>query len=184
LEIARKVGNPGLINHCLIYPSEALVYSKQYDRGRPLVEELLASSEKLEYIYGIENARHLLGDCAQGTKSFKEAERRYAQGIEIALKYNWIWLAACDMQGVAFALSGQSRWAKSIRLDIAAREKIRTLCGGTLDGLVAFWDEWIETYLGGARKELGEDLTKKYEEEGKNISFEEAIKYALNFDLD
>jgi non-specific serine/threonine protein kinase len=183
LEIARKVGNPSLINHCLIYPCEALVYSKQYDKGKLLAEELLISSEKLDYIYGIENARHFLGDCAQGTKNFTEAEKRYAQGIETALKYDWIWLAACDMQGVAFALSGQSRWAKSIRLDAAAREKIRTI-GGTLDGLVQFWDEWIEAYLGVARKEVGEELTRKYEEEGKKVGFEAAIEYALDFDKD
>jgi predicted ATPase len=183
LEIARKVGDPGLINHCLAMICQVYVHSKQYDRGRPLVEELLSSSEKLGHIYGIECAKHFLGDCAQGTMNFKEAERLYARGIETGLKYGWIWLAACDMQGVAFALSGQSRWAKSIRLDTAAREKIKTI-GGSLDGLVPFWDEWIETYLKGARIELGEELTRKYEEEGRNMGFEAAIEHALDFEKD
>jgi hypothetical protein len=39
------------------------------------------------------------------------------------------------MQGVSFALSGQLRWAKSVCLDAAAREKVKSL-GGTLDGLI------------------------------------------------
>ena len=183
LEIARKVDNPGLINHCLIYLCQVFVHSKQYDHGRPLVEELLASSEKLEYIFGIESARHYLGDCALGTKNFKEAENRYALGIETALKYGMIALAAFDLQGVAFALSGQLRLAKSIRLDAAARELMRNL-GGTVDGLYKFWDDWIDTYIGGAREILGEELTRKYEDEGKNMGFEASVEYAMNFDKD
>jgi len=183
LEIAKEVGNPGLINHCLIFLCEGIVYSKQYERGRQLTEELLLSSEKLGHIFGIETARHFLGDCAQGMHNFIEAEKRYAHGIETGLKYGFLWLAACDLQGVAFALSGQKRWAKSIRLDSAAREKVETL-GGTFDGMVPFWDEWIETYLGGARKEVGEELTRQYEEEGKSMGFEAAVKYAMDFERD
>ena len=151
--------------------------------AKPLVEESLISSVKLDNAWGIECARHLLGDCAQGIRDFKEAEKRYALTIETSLKYGFIWLAACDLQGVAFALSGQGRLAKAIRLDVAAREKIRTI-GGTLDGMVPFWDEWIETYLGGARKEVGNEMTRKYEEEGRKMEFEDAIKYALDFDRD
>ncbi len=183
LELARKVGDTGLINHCLIYPCGVLVYSKQYGRALPLVQELLETSEKLEYPYGIENARHFLGDCALGHYHFKDAEKLYAQGIEASLKYGWVWLSGCDMQGVAFALSGQSRWEKSLRLDAAAREKIKSL-GGSLDGMVQFWDEWIETYIGRAKKKLGEELAAKCEEEGRNLGFEAAIDYALDFERD
>ena len=156
LELARKIDSPGLITHCLMNPCGVHVYSKQFDRALPLANELLEISEKLEYPLGIENARHYLGDCALGTKKFKEAEKLYALGIEAALKYGWVWLSGCDMQGVAFALSGQSRWAKAVRLDTAAREKVRTL-GGSLDGLVQIWDEWIDTYMGRAKEELGEE---------------------------
>jgi excinuclease UvrABC nuclease subunit len=53
-----------------------------------------------------------------------------------------------------------------------------------LDGGAEFWDEWIETYLKGARKEVGEELTRKYEEEGKNMGFEAAVEYALDFGRD
>jgi len=183
LEIARKLGSPGLINFCLLSVCQATVHSEQFDRGRPLAEELLISSEKLEYVYGIEVARHYLGDCALGIGDFKEAEKRYGLGIETALKYGFTWLAACDLQGVAFALSGQSRWVKSIRVDSAAREKLRVM-GSTTSGAAQFWDEWIETYLEGARKKVGEELTRKYEEEGNNMGFEAAVEYALDFDKD
>jgi hypothetical protein len=116
-------------------------------------------------------------------KDFMEAEKRYGLAIETAMKYGYILFAVTDIQGVAFALSGQSRLAKSIRLDAAAGEKYKDL-GITLKGMVKFWDEWIETYLAGARKKVGEELTRKYEQEGKKMGFEAAIQYALDFDKD
>ena len=183
LEIARKVGNPGLINHCLIYLCTILVHTKQYERGRTLVEELLLSSEKLEHILGIESALHLLGDCTVGTRDFKEGEKRYAQGVETSLRYGNMLYTTFDIQGVAFALSGQKRWAKSIRLDAAAREQLKKL-GIVIDGMFGFWDEWIETYIEGAKKEVGEDLASLYEEDGIAMGFDKAVEYALNFKKD
>ena len=44
--------------------------------------------------------------------------------------------------------------------------------------------EKIETDLDEARKQVGEDLTRKYEEEGKNMGFEAAVEYALEFERD
>jgi predicted ATPase len=183
LEIARKVGQPGLVNHCLIFLCQLFVHSKQYERGRPLVDELLVSSEKLEQPEGIEAARHYLGDCALGMKDYKEAEKRYAFGIETSLKHGNLFIAAVDLQGVAFALSGQSRLAKSIRLDAAAVEKARSL-GFSFSGLVEFWDEWIETYIEGAKEKVGEELTKKYHKEGRAMGFDKAVEYALDFNQD
>ncbi len=83
--------------------------------------------------------------------NYIEAEKRYAHGNETGLKYGFLWLAACDMQGVAFALSGQRRWSKAVRFDTAAREKVKTL-GGTLDGMVQIWDEWIDNLYRRSKK--------------------------------
>lgn len=183
LEIARKLGNPGLINHCLIYYCINLVHTKQYEKGKPLVEELLLSSEKLENIYGIESAIHLIGDCTVGMKDFKEGEKRYAQGIETSLKYGGIAYVTFDIQGVAFALAGQGRWAKAIRLDAAAREQFKEL-GMEVDGMVGFWDEWIDTYIEGAKKEVGKELTLQYQREGIKMGLKRAVEYALDFNKD
>jgi len=53
-----------------------------------------------------------------------------------------------------------------------------------VDGLYKFWDDWIDTYIGGAREILGEELTRRYEDEGKNMGFEASVEYAMNFDKD
>jgi non-specific serine/threonine protein kinase len=183
LEISRNLGNPGLINYCLIYMCTVLVQSKQYEKGKPLVEELLSSSKKLDNIWGIECALHYLGDCGVGTLDFIDAERLYAQGVEMSYKHGTLWLAAYDTQGIAFALSGQGRYAKAIRLDAAARDQLKKL-GVEVDGMYGFWDEWIETYIEGAKKELGKERTMQCQEEGIRMGFDKAVEYALDFNED
>ena len=183
LEIARKIGKPGFINRCLQSVCQSLVHSKQFKKGLPYVEELIDSSEKLKQPWGILGARHYHSDCALGLKDYKEAEKRYGYGIEMAVKYGNDWLQFVDMQGVAFALSGQSRWEKSLRLNAASFEKARSL-GVNIYGMFEFWDEWIDTYIEGAKKEVGEELAKKYEEEGRTMGFEKALEYALDFEKD
>jgi predicted ATPase len=183
LESARKTGDPGLINYCLISVCMRFVFSKEWEQAIPYIEELLISSEKLKQPLGILYARHYHSDCTLGLRNFKEAEKRYAFSMKTALKYGHTFITTNDLHGVAFSVSGQSRWAKAIRLDAAARENYRIM-GLNIRGLIKFWDEFFDTYIEGARKKLGEELTRKYEEEGRNMGFEAAVKYALDFDKD
>jgi tetratricopeptide (TPR) repeat protein len=183
LEMAKETENQGLINHCQIYVCTILVHTKQYEKGRPLVEEVLIEAEKLNQLHVIEGAYHLLGDCTLGMGDYEEGEKRYARGIEVSYGQGNVMYAATDIQGVGFAVAGQGRLAKAIRLDAAARVKYAEL-GIVIDGMLAFWDEWIETYIGGAKKEVGEVLAQQYVNEGKAMSFEEAVAYALDFEKD
>ena len=183
LDMARQLGKPGLINYCLTSLCNVLVHSKQFERGLPYVEELIESSEKLEQPWGIMSARHYHSDCALAKEDYQEAERRYGLGITLAIKYGNDWLQFADMQGVAFALSGQRRWKKSLRLNAASVEKSRIM-GVSIYGILEFWDEWIETYIEGAKKEVGEELAKQYEAEGTAMAFDKAVEYALDFEKD
>lgn len=181
LEIARKIGKPGLFNACLQSVCASLTWSKEYDKVKPLLNELLISSQELEQPTGIITAHHFFADSALGTGNYIEAEKKYCQVVSLAIEYGMPHQVGIDMQGVAFALAGQLRWAKSIRLDAAAREIVKQY-GFVLDGIAEFWDEWIETYIEGAKKKVGEELTKQYQEEGRQMGFEKAVEYALDFD--
>ncbi len=183
VEIARKIGNPILINYCLIDLCQSFVHLEQYDRARPMIEEFLDSADEQKQSDLIIRARRFLGDCDLGEENYQEAERRYGLALETALKYGNVLDAAFELQGIAFSVSGQARWAKAIRLDAAAREKSRML-GVNMYGLIKFYDVMIDSYIGEARKKLGEELTRKYEEEGKKMGFEAAIEYSLDFDKD
>jgi hypothetical protein len=184
LEIARKIGKQGFINHCLKAVCQLLVHSKQFERGLPYVEDFIEHSEKLNQPFGMMTARHFHSDCALGLKDFKEAEKRYGLGIQTSMKYGNDFIAIADLQGVAFSLSGQSRWNKSLTLNAAANEKAKSF-GVNMYGIVEFWDEWIDTYIeNGAKKEVGDELSKQCEEAGMAMGFEKAVEYALDFEKD
>jgi hypothetical protein len=183
MELAKKTRNLELINHCLGYVCFTYLTAKNFNQVKPLLDELLETSEKLNQPDGIILARHYMGDVALGEGDFRGAERRYALSIETCWKYGNTLQSITDLQGVAFAVSGQSRYAKSIRLDAAAHEEARQN-GTHLTGLAGFWDDWICTYIEGAKKEVGEELTKQYQAEGRAMSFDEAVKYALNSEID
>ena len=112
-----------------------------------------------------------------------KAEKEYGHAVISAQKFGNTAYIAIDLQGVAFALSGQSRWAKSIRLEGAAR-KIYDQIGMVVEGIAEFWDVFMATYIDNAKKELGEELTLKYLEEGRFTESEKAVEYALNFEKD
>ena len=183
VEIARKIGNPILIDYCLIDLCQSYIHTKQYDLAKPMIEEFLDSANEQKQSGLIIRARRFLGHCALCEGNYKEAEKGYCLALETALKYGNILDAAFELQCIAFSVSGQSRWAKSIRLDAAACEKARIL-GVSTYGLIQLHDEYIDTYIGGAKEKLGEELTREYEERGKNMGFEAAVEYALDFEKD
>ena len=184
VEIARKTGDLFLYNYCLIDLCQRFVCLEQFDKARIMVEEFLVSSKDMEQVELILRAHRFLGDCALGNGDYKEAEKRYRLALETALKCGNILDATVELLNVAFSVSGQSRWIKAIRLDAAAREKALML--GTklyeLLRLFKLYDKCIDICIGEAREKLGEELARKYEEEGKKMGFEAAIQYALNFD--
>ena len=172
-----------MANRSLADLCQSYIQFQKYDEAKPFVEELVISSEKLQQPWEIVLSHHFRGDCALGTKDFKEAEKEYGEAVISAQKFGNTAYVAVDLQGVAFALSGQSRWAKSIRLDAAAR-MIYDEIGMQIDGVAEFWDVFIATYIESAKQELGEEITRKHQEEGRAMETEQAVEYALDFDKD
>ena len=62
-------------------------------------------------------------------------------------------------------------------------EKLKAM-GSTVEGMFEFWDEWIEKYIEGAKKKLGDELVRRYEEEGTAMGFDRAVEYTLDFEKD
>jgi hypothetical protein len=86
------------------------------------------------------------------------------------------------MIGVAMSVGGQSRYAKTIRLNAAALEQASRL--GIRIPEIKFWQDLMNKYIIGAKKKLTKEQLKRHEEDGKKMGFEAAIKYALDFDKD
>ena len=178
LELARQTNNLELMNHCLGYVCLNLFTAKKYSQAKPMIMEYLDTSQKLKQPDGIVLARHYLADCALADKDFKEAENLYKLSMETGREYGNYIQSVIDIQGVAFAVSGQSRWEKAIRLDAAANEIVGKE-GVKTRGLVDFWDEWIDTYIERAKKEVGEKAVKQLVKEGVDMGYDEAARVCI-----
>ena len=125
---------------------------------------------------------HFYSDCAIMRKDFDEAEKRYSVAMNSYLRNGNVVEACNDFQGLAFALSGQKRYMKALRLQGAIQAKQDEF--GIPTAQVKFWLDWFEEYLNGARKAVGEEKAAKYEQEGRQMGFENAVEYALDFGRD
>ena len=112
---------------------------------------------------------------------YKEAEKGYGIALENAFKTGNMFFVCIELLGVSFAVAGQSRLQKAIRLSTFSREYSKQ--NGILvpeELGLPFWLEFVENFIVVARNKLGEELNQKYEAEGKAMNIEEAVEYALD----
>jgi predicted ATPase/AraC-like DNA-binding protein len=183
--LAESLNDPGVELYCLIVVSQGLVDLKNTEEARSMNRKILKLAEDLGDQYGILAAHHFSGDCALMEGKFHESEKEYGKGLSTTLIYNVLSYSCLEMVGIAISVAGQGRYAKALRLNAAATKMAKSN-----DLLVpeeyefVFWQELVKQHIIGTREKLGEELTYKYEEEGRSMSFDEAVKYALNADTD
>jgi len=172
--------------YLLLQSKTALLYvyvcQLQVDLAEPLAEQNLKDAVALNDNMMKPHNLHLYSDCALMRKGFNEAEKRYSVGMRKFLE-NGNQVEACmELTGLLFAISGQGRYMKALRLMGAVDAKHDEL--GYSVPLVLFWIDWFEEYLNGARKAVGEEKAAQYEQEGRQMGFEKAVEYALDFEND
>jgi non-specific serine/threonine protein kinase len=185
LEIARKIGDPGLINYSMTAEGQGLVALKRVDKARPMAQKIVVSSIELEQPLMLRLGYHYLGDCAMMEGNSHAAEKEYGLSLEVAFKSGNLFFTCIELLAVAIAVAGQSRMVKAIRLSAASRDI--AIENGILvpeELQYEFWIEFINTYIVSSREKLGEELTQKYEHEGKSMGLDQAVEYALDFNRD
>jgi hypothetical protein len=165
--------------------SQGLVNLKRFNEARTIAGEIISNAESLGNYFGMFAGHHNLADCALMEGKYLESEQEYGTGIEIVMQYQDMVPVLVELTGIAMSVSGQGRYAKGLRLNSAAT--VAAMKTGTLIpekmGLL-FWQEQVQLHIVGARKKLGEKLTKKYESEGLEMKLQEAIDYALDYERD
>jgi predicted ATPase/tRNA A-37 threonylcarbamoyl transferase component Bud32 len=152
------------------------------DLAEPMAKQTLAEAMKLNMPREVMMTRHYYADCALERDEFIEAEKRYSEALKAAMEYGDIWEAAAEMQGMAMGIAGQGRYRKAIRLSEAADKKLEELGASVKE--IKFWQILMEKNIGRAKKELGEIAAAELEEEGRQMGFEKAVEYALDFAKD
>jgi predicted ATPase len=154
----------------------------QVDLAEPLAAQSLKDALALNESMVKQWILHFYSDCAIMRKDFNEAEKRYSAGIKGYLEKEQLQASLVELTGMVYALSGQGRYKKALRIMGAVYAKWDEF--GLSLPQVRFWMDWFEEYVNGAREAVGEEKAGQYEQEGRQMGFENAVEYALDFKKD
>ena len=181
LQIHREMGNERLINRAVLNLCQVLVSEWRIEEAEPLAQKALETAIEHKEPRDIHNAHHYLADCALIRGDVLSAEKKYAQSLNAAIVYGDRFEMIFEVQGVAMALAGQGRIRKALRLYGAAdaeREQLKAHIS------IPFWEKLLEQYLRTAEMQIGAEEALKEKLSGKNMSFDQAMRYALDLGSD
>jgi predicted ATPase/predicted Ser/Thr protein kinase len=180
IKIFQELDNERLTIRGKIFLSFCYICQFQPEKAEPLVKPALDRAIKLNMTKEIMDGRHFYADCPMLRGDLKEGEKRYSLALIAALKLGDTLQAAAEMQGMAMCIAGQSRGIKAFRLNGAAEAKWEEVAISI--PYLRFWHESLKKYLGQAREKIGDKAAAEADAEGRKMGFENAVKYALDFD--
>jgi non-specific serine/threonine protein kinase len=184
-DLAAKLNDPGVELQCMIVVVYGLVATKKTQQGRPLIKKALKMAEDLDNLYLIVVSHHMLGDCDLMEGKYHDSEKEYGLSLKATLKYGDKSYTCMEMVGLAMSVSGQGRLNKALRLNAAVNKAALSFGYWKPEEVPQlFCQDLIKQHIVGARQKLGEELTNKTEEEGRAMSLDEAVEYALDFERD
>jgi hypothetical protein len=181
-EIALELDDKYLLLHSKTALLWIYICNLQVDLAEPLAVQCLKDALAINDSMAKQWILHFYSDCAIMRKDFDEAEKRYSVGIRGYLVKGQLLASLVELTGVIFALSGQGRYMKALRILGVVYAKWDEF--GLSLHQVKFWMEWFEEYVNRARKAVGDEKAEQYEQEGRQMGFENAVDYALDFEMD
>jgi hypothetical protein len=154
-----------------------LVVTGQFERAEPLARELHASMRDSEDVVYMCAADHYLADCAMHRRDYTLAEQHRLGALETALTSETVMQQTVEILGLALTAAGLGRDEDALRLEGAVETKWREL--GVSIGDLPFFAAWRERDLGPARARLGEQRASAAFDEGRAMTWDQAIELAL-----
>jgi predicted ATPase/class 3 adenylate cyclase len=175
LAISRKLGDRWGIALTLGNLGEYSYYAGAYAAARAFQEEALAIQRELNDQWGIANALKNLGDVAQEQGEYAAARAFQQESLTVFKELGDRWGIAEVLHGLGVAAGGQGHADRAARLWGAA-EAIREANSTPMDP-----DEHRKHTLrvAAARESMGNKAFSAAWNEGRSMSMEKAIAYAL-----
>ena len=159
LELARSLGQESLVASSLNGVCQLLLATGQFERAEPLAEELQDD--------------HYLADCAMHRRDYSLAARHYSRNLELWIREGDVVSQTFQVLGFAMALAGLGRDEDALRLEAAIDATWEELGVAVRPRVV---ETWRERDLGGARARLGEPRASAVFEEGRKMSWDQAVE--------
>jgi tetratricopeptide (TPR) repeat protein len=162
LELARSLGQQSLVRDSLAGVCQLLLATGQFERAEPLAQELQDD--------------HFLADCAMHRRDYALAERHYLRKLQAWLVAGEVLSQSFEVLGLAMATAGLGRDEDALRLEAAVDAKWEELGVAARPRVL---EGWRERDLGAARARLGESRAQAAFDEGRAMTWEQAIEFAL-----
>jgi tetratricopeptide (TPR) repeat protein len=177
LEHARRLGHHALVSRSIAGICQMLVVTGQFARAEPLALELHASMRDSEDVMFMCAGDHYLADCAMHRRDYTLAEQHRLSAFETALTSENVMQQTIEILGLALTAAGLRRDEEAVRLEGAVDAKYEEL--GTSLALLPFFRAWRERDLGAARARLGEARASAVFDEGRAMTWDQAVELAL-----
>lgn len=182
LALRRKLGDKNGIAQSLSNLGTVAWLQGDYQAARTLLEESLALRRELGYRWGIALSLTNLGHVAMGEGNLEGAEQLYSESLRIAREVGDRVVIACCLAGLAWASALSRQEGRETDGERGAR--LLGGCEALLEstGAVLVSDDRVvyERAEAATRAGLGNDMFEKLRAEGRAMSMEQAIGYALD----
>jgi predicted ATPase len=176
LELARRLGHHALVNRSIAGVCQLLVATGDFERAEPLALELHASMRDSEDVQNMVAGDHFLSDCAMHRRDYTLAEEHRLRALETTLVIGDVKQQTIEVLGLAFTAAGLGRDEDALRLQGAIDAKWRELGVSHAPPLS---EAWRERDLVPARARLGEPRAGAAYEEGRAMTWDQAVELAL-----
>jgi predicted ATPase len=176
LELARGLGHETLVSRSIAGVCQLLLATGEFERAEPLALELHALTRGSEDVWDMCSADHYLSDCAMDRRDYALAEQHRVSALETALTIGDVMQQTIEVLGLAFTAAGLGRDEDALRLEGAVDAKWKEF-GVTHAPPLS--EAWRKRDLDPARARLGEARATAALDEGRAMTWDQALEFAL-----
>ena len=182
ITLCREVGYTYRLPGFLLSLGYVLMLEGDYERGAALNEEAVEICREHGYKGSLNYALDNLGWAALLEGDYERARTPYEESLVVSKELGDKIVASDSLEGMACISAAQGGALRAGRL-FGAAEALREGVGAVPYQLNPEEESWREPYLAAARSQLGEDSWEEALAQGRAMSMEEAIEYALSAEM-
>jgi non-specific serine/threonine protein kinase len=179
IAVCREVGYTYRLPAFLLSLGYILLLEGDYARGVTLNEEAVAICREHGYKGHLNYALDNLGWAALLEGDYERARTPYKESLVVSKGLGDRMVASDSLEGMACISAAQGGAPRAGRL-FGAAQALREGVGAVPYQLTHEEESWREPYVAAARSLLGEDSWEEAIAQGRAMSLEEAIEYALS----
>ena len=203
LRLQRAGGDQHLIIRAMVGLAQTLVALGRTGEAKPMAQEIIEFAEKHNDKRSEHFGWHYLADCELILGNCRDSLNLYKQSLVLAHAIGDKVEISFEVQGVAMSLAGLglpiprvltspplgvpvsprvSDSAAHVAIQLAGAVKAEWERLG-VDIHVRFWDALLDRYLGATKQALSTEAFQREWDKGRELSFETAVKLALEIEV-